>query len=103
MALINCVECNNQISDMAIACPQCGCPTNKDSWGTASNDLYASSNTENTKSSNSGGCSTVLGGISMIVVGGFICLIAFKVFNFIIGAVGGVLALIGFVLMSIAS
>jgi len=26
MALINCPECNNQISDKAAACPSCGCP-----------------------------------------------------------------------------
>ena len=26
MALINCPECNKQISDKAAACPSCGCP-----------------------------------------------------------------------------
>ena len=26
MALINCPECNKQISDKASACPDCGCP-----------------------------------------------------------------------------
>jgi TM2 domain-containing membrane protein YozV len=26
MALINCPECNKQISDKATACPSCGCP-----------------------------------------------------------------------------
>ena len=28
MALINCKECNNQISDTASACPKCGAPVN---------------------------------------------------------------------------
>lgn len=26
MALINCPECNKQISDRAVTCPSCGCP-----------------------------------------------------------------------------
>lgn len=26
MALINCSECNNEVSDRAVACPKCGCP-----------------------------------------------------------------------------
>jgi len=26
MALINCYECGNEISDLAISCPVCGCP-----------------------------------------------------------------------------
>ena len=26
MALINCSECSNQVSDKAVACPHCGCP-----------------------------------------------------------------------------
>lgn len=26
MALINCPECNKEISDKAVACPNCGCP-----------------------------------------------------------------------------
>lgn len=26
MALISCIECHNQISDQATACPKCGCP-----------------------------------------------------------------------------
>lgn len=29
MALIKCPECNHEISDMAPACPNCGCPINK--------------------------------------------------------------------------
>lgn len=28
MALINCPECSKEISDKAVACPQCGCPIN---------------------------------------------------------------------------
>ena len=28
MALINCPECGKEISDKAIACPNCGCPVN---------------------------------------------------------------------------
>ena len=28
MALIKCPECNKEISDKAISCPQCGCPIN---------------------------------------------------------------------------
>ncbi len=28
MALINCPECGKEISDKAISCPNCGCPTN---------------------------------------------------------------------------
>ena len=30
MALINCPECNKQISDKAAACPNCGCPISID-------------------------------------------------------------------------
>jgi len=26
MALVHCTECQREISDRAIACPQCGCP-----------------------------------------------------------------------------
>jgi len=26
MALVNCNECNAEISDQAISCPKCGCP-----------------------------------------------------------------------------
>jgi len=26
MALINCPECNSEVSDKAISCPKCGCP-----------------------------------------------------------------------------
>ena len=99
MALISCKECSNKISDKAVACPSCGCPTDGSVITIPRSDYQASSNS----SSSSGGCSTVLGGIAMIAGGGFICLIAFKVFNFIIGAVGGLLALIGFALMSFAS
>ena len=29
MALINCPECNHEISDQAKACPHCGCPVKK--------------------------------------------------------------------------
>ena len=29
MALINCSECGNMVSSMAVACPRCGCPVNK--------------------------------------------------------------------------
>lgn len=29
MALINCPECRKEISDMAVACPNCGCPIKK--------------------------------------------------------------------------
>ncbi len=29
MALIKCPECGKKFSDMAPACPECGCPTNK--------------------------------------------------------------------------
>ena len=29
LALINCSECNNEISDKASSCPKCGAPTNK--------------------------------------------------------------------------
>ena len=28
MALINCPECNKEISDKAKSCPNCGCPIN---------------------------------------------------------------------------
>ncbi len=31
MALIKCPECNAEISDQAIACPNCGCPIKKES------------------------------------------------------------------------
>ncbi|OPY84478.1 MAG: hypothetical protein A4E72_02213 [Syntrophus sp. PtaU1.Bin208] len=30
MALINCPECNSKISDLALSCPNCGCP--QSSW-----------------------------------------------------------------------
>jgi hypothetical protein len=30
MALINCAECGHQVSSLATACPQCGCPINAD-------------------------------------------------------------------------
>jgi hypothetical protein len=97
MALVSCQECNNQISDKAAACPQCGCPPEGTVISLPRNEYKSSDNT-----SSSGGCATIFGGIAMIAVGGLVCLIAFKVFNFIIGAVGGVLALIGFALMSFA-
>ena len=29
MALINCPECGKEISDRAVACPNCGCPVQK--------------------------------------------------------------------------
>lgn len=29
MALINCPECNKEISDKAVACPNCGCPASE--------------------------------------------------------------------------
>ncbi len=108
MALISCNECSKQISDKATACPQCGYPLKQPTKGTSVYDYPSSSSKaayENTSnaSSDSGGCSTVLGGVAMIGLGLFVCVIAFKVFNFIIGAVGGVMALIGFALMSISS
>ncbi len=31
MALINCPECNQQISDKATSCPKCGCPISSQS------------------------------------------------------------------------
>lgn len=31
MALINCPECNKEISDKAQSCPHCGCPINLNS------------------------------------------------------------------------
>ena len=31
MALINCPECNNQVSDTATACPHCGAPVGSES------------------------------------------------------------------------
>jgi predicted amidophosphoribosyltransferase len=31
MALIKCPECGKEISDLAKACPSCGCPVNSDS------------------------------------------------------------------------
>ena len=107
MALIECSECRNSISDKATACPRCGCPLSPLSNGTSvyeypSSSHDASSNNASNVSS-SGGCSTVLGGIAMIAVGGLICFIAVKVLNFIIALFGGVLALIGFCLMSFAS
>jgi hypothetical protein len=34
MALINCAECGNQVSDKAAACPKCGCPIEKQSQET---------------------------------------------------------------------
>lgn len=30
MALIKCSECGHDISDKAVSCPKCGCPTNKE-------------------------------------------------------------------------
>lgn len=32
MALINCPECNKEISDKASNCPNCGCPINNDKY-----------------------------------------------------------------------
>ena len=31
MALINCPECNSQVSSKAKACPECGCPI-QENW-----------------------------------------------------------------------
>ncbi|MDQ7049903.1 MAG: zinc ribbon domain-containing protein [Enterobacterales bacterium] len=41
MALINCFECGNQVSDLAKACPQCGAPLVK-SPEASSNTTFAS-------------------------------------------------------------
>lgn len=35
MALINCPECNNMVSDKATTCPHCGCPISQSGKGTA--------------------------------------------------------------------
>ena len=46
MALINCIECNNQVSDMAKSCPQCGVPIKQISFESISNlSKVVSSNT----------------------------------------------------------
>ncbi len=34
MALINCPECKNSVSDQARACPNCGCPIKKTEYTT---------------------------------------------------------------------
>lgn len=45
MALINCIECNNQVSDMAKSCPQCGVPIKPASFESISSlSKVASSN-----------------------------------------------------------
>ena len=36
MALIDCVECNNKVSEMAKSCPSCGIPIKKSSFESAS-------------------------------------------------------------------
>ena len=38
MALINCEECGNMISDKASVCPHCGCPTNGNDVSLQDND-----------------------------------------------------------------
>lgn len=89
MALIKCSECNNQISDKAAACPQCGCPIAVVQKGVS---VYDYPSTTGLKSSNDqsnninhskgvgsedevtfGGCLLLIGGIIVLV--GIVCLI----------------------------
>ena len=88
MALINCSECNNLISDKASSCPQCGCPiavvqkgvsvydypstTGLKSSNNESNNLNPSSGAASEDEVTTSGC-LVLVGIIIIIVG-FICL-----------------------------
>ena len=40
MALIKCIECGNDVSSYATACPRCGCPVEKSTHVESSTDLY---------------------------------------------------------------
>lgn len=48
MALIKCSECGKEYSNLAQACPNCGCPTRNDTNNktTAKSPLYHDSNVE---------------------------------------------------------
>lgn len=39
MALINCPECNNEVSDKAVSCPNCGFPIQEQSFKSASSSI----------------------------------------------------------------
>jgi len=109
MALVKCDECGKSISNRATACPQCGCPVSVGGGfvsipsSNSSQYIPPQSSSSSNSSNSSGGGGSVLGGIAMVAGGIFVCVLAFKVFNFIIGLFGGVLAFIGFALMSFAS
>jgi hypothetical protein len=99
MALFECAECLKYISDKASSCPHCGCPI----AATSGVATQYSPNSNVSDSSSNSGCGGVVAGIGMLCVGGLICLVAIKVFNFIVGLVGGVMALIGLGLMGLVS
>lgn len=40
MALINCTECGNQVSDKALECPKCGCPIEEMGYEITPNKTY---------------------------------------------------------------
>lgn len=48
MALINCYECGKEISDAALACPNCGAPV-KQTIKVDKNDIYVPIKTTETK------------------------------------------------------
>lgn len=107
MALIDCKECGKSISDKAAACPQCGCPVSGKVITLSNNPLNSEASLDvsqpQANESNSGGCAPVIFGIAAIAIGVLILLAAIKVFNFIIGAVGGLIVFVGLALMGLAS
>lgn len=50
MALINCPECNHQVSDKAISCPNCGYPISSVEQTTTDNTNVINNNVSNNKS-----------------------------------------------------
>lgn len=98
MALINCIECGNEISDKAHSCPHCGCPaslsiSSKDvevlTANTAVEDQYNSSFNVSSDTSDNSGCLSILGVFIAIVIVLFVLICIFKGIRFL--SIGGIL------------
>jgi len=78
MALILCAECNKQISNKAVACPQCGCPLSETDKAITVNG-YQPSSINLSSSSESPEIKTVSGGASSGIESLSGCLLAIGV------------------------
>jgi hypothetical protein len=118
MSLIDCPECNNKISDKAISCPGCGCPSSEikktivngntntitSNNGVSVHNYDADTSVKTSykpkpKKNNSVGCGQTIVASMFIIFGAVIIGVAKLTFNFFILPVGMIIVIVGLILL----